>query len=195
MSRKATPVLAANPAERRRPVRVKAHRITGEWTQLYPPDGERNMWWDRLKNALGTTSSDFVSASLVHLKAAAQFPGSGISEVGINAALAQIEALAPQSEVEAALAVQMACTHAAAMSVLVRFGGGSGSERRVAALASAAARLMRAYSGQVETLRRLRHGGDQYVRVEHVHVNEGGQALIGNVQTPEAVASQLGKVE
>src|ERR1700720_234787 len=37
-----------------------------------------------------------------------------------------------------------------------------------------AARLMRAYSGQVETLRRLRHGGDQHVRVEHIHINEGG---------------------
>ena len=42
---------------------------------------------------------------------------------------------------------------------------------------------MRAYSAQVETLRRLRHGGDQYVRVEHVHVNDGGQAVIGNVKT------------
>ena len=40
-----------------------------------------------------------------------------------------------------------------------------------------------AYSVQVETLRRLRHGGDQYVRVEHVHVNEGGQAIVGNVKT------------
>jgi hypothetical protein len=59
------------------------------------------------------------------------------------------------------------------------------SDRRVIALASAAARLMRAYSGQVEALRRLRHGGDQYVRVEHVHVNEGGQALIGNVQAQD----------
>jgi hypothetical protein len=42
---------------------------------------------------------------------------------------------------------------------------------------------LRAYSVQVETLRRLRHGGDQYVRVEHVHVNDGGQAVIGNVKT------------
>jgi hypothetical protein len=42
---------------------------------------------------------------------------------------------------------------------------------------------MRAYSVQVEALRRLRHGGDQYVRVEHVHVNDGGQAVIGNVKT------------
>src|SRR5262249_17618376 len=31
---------------------------------------------------------------------------------------------------------------------------------------------------QIETLRRLRNGGSQVVRVEHVHVNEGGQAAI-----------------
>ena len=35
---------------------------------------------------------------------------------------------------------------------------------------------------QVEVLRRLRNGGQQFVRVEHVHVNEGGQAVIGNVK-------------
>jgi hypothetical protein len=77
----------------------------------------------------------------------------------------------------------MACMHVAAMSILARFRGGGGSEGRVVALATAAARLLRAYSVQVETLRRLRHGGDQYVRVEHVHVNDGGQAVIGNVKT------------
>src|SRR4029077_20752728 len=81
-----------------------------------------------------------------------------------------IEGAAPRNEIEGALAVQMACTHTAALAVLARFRGGGGSERRVVALASAAARLMRAYSGQVETLRRLRHGGDQHVRVEHIHI-------------------------
>ena len=40
---------------------------------------------------------------------------------------------------------------------------------------------MRAYATQVEVLRRLRNGGHQYVRVEHVQINDGGQALIGNV--------------
>jgi hypothetical protein len=93
-----------------------------------------------------------------------------------------IEAAAPRDEIEAALAVQMACTHSAAVSVLARFSDGGGTERRVVALASAAARLLRAYSVQVETFRRLRHGGDQYVRVEHVHVNDGAQAVIGNVR-------------
>jgi hypothetical protein len=45
---------------------------------------------------------------------------------------------------------------------------------------------MNAYM-QMEVIRRLRHGGNQYVRVEHVHVNEGAQAVIGNVKTPDAV--------
>jgi hypothetical protein len=99
----------------------------------------------------------------------------------MNAALALIEAAKPQSEIEGALAVQIACAHSAAASVLARFRGGGGSERRVVALA-AAARLLRAYSTQVEAHRRLHHRGDQYVRVEHVHINDGPQAVIGNVQ-------------
>ena len=74
----------------------------------------------------------------------------------------------------------MACTHSAAISVLARFSDGGGTERRIVALSSAAAKLLRAYSVQVETFRRLRHGGGQYVRVEHVHVNDGAQAVIGN---------------
>jgi hypothetical protein len=170
-------------APRRRPVRVKLQRVDAGFSKSHPPDGQGEIWWARLKEALGTSSSDFVNASLFQLQRTAQLPCSGISELAMNASLAMIEAAAPQNEIEGALAVQMACTHTAAISVLARFGGGGGSERRVIALASAASRLLRAYSGQVETLRRLRHGSDQYVRVEHVHVNEGGQAMIGNVRT------------
>jgi hypothetical protein len=168
---------------RRSPVRLKLRRINANFAKPYPPDGESKVWWKRLKKALGTTSSDFVNASLLQLQAAAQLPSGEISETATNAALALIEAAAPRNEIEGALAVQMACTHAATMSVLARFRCGGGSERRVVALTTAAARLMRAYAAQVETLRRLRHGGDQYVRVEHVHVNDGGQAVIGNVKT------------
>jgi len=167
------------------PVRVKLRRVNASLATPYPPDGESKVWWKRLKKALGTKSSDFVNASLLELQAAAHLPFGGISEVAMNAALALIEAAAPRNEIEGALAVQMACTHTAALSVLARFSGGGGSERRVVALASAAARLMRAYSGQVETLRRLRHGGDQHVRVEHIHINEGAQAVIGSVRAPD----------
>src|SRR5215475_6801688 len=170
--------LVSHSESRRAPVRVKLQRINASHSKAHPPDGEGKIWWARLKKALGTGSSDFVNVSLLQLQAAAQLHCGGISEVAINAALAMIEAAQPQNEIEGALAVQMACTHTAALSVLARFGSGGGSERRVVALASAAGRLLRAYSGQVETLRRLRHGGDQYVRVEHVHINEGAKAVI-----------------
>jgi hypothetical protein len=175
-------LLVANPDQRRPPVRVKLQRINANLSKAHPPDGDGKIWWARLKKSLGTASSDFVNASLLQLQGAAQLPSGGISETAINAALAMIEGAAPQNEVDGAIAIQMACAHAAAMTVLTRLGGGGGTERRVLAFASAAARLMRAYAVHVETLRRLRHGGDQYVRVEHVHVNEGGQAVIGNVK-------------
>jgi hypothetical protein len=52
---------------------------------------------------------------------------------------------------------------------------------RVSAPAAAAAKLLRDYATQVEALRRLRNGGSQFVRVEHVPVKEGVQGVIGNV--------------
>ena len=83
----------------------------------------------------------------------------GISELAVNSALAIIEAVAPKDEVEGALALQMACTHMAAMAILARFEGGFSTERRTALFGSAAARLLRTYVAQVEALRGLRQGG------------------------------------
>ncbi len=175
---------ATMPADERPvPVKLRLKRYNCDYARPYPPDGQAREWWQRLKNAFGTASSAFVDASLQQLIAAARLPGSGISQIAVNAALAMIEAAGPKDEIEGALAVQLACTHTAAMGVLAKLGDGYGSERRVAALGAAAARLLRAYATQVEVLRRLRHGGQQYVRVEHVHINEGGQAVIGNVKT------------
>ena len=176
--RQATLATGARPG----PVRVRLQRITADVAKPYPPEGMNRDWWQRLKNAFGTDSSAFIQASLYQLTAAARLPGSGICETAVNASLAFIEGAKPQGEVECALVMQMACTHTAAMSVLATFAGGRSHHQDVPLKASAAARLMRAYATQVETLRRLRNGGSQVVRVEHVHVNEGGQALIGNVR-------------
>ena len=90
-----------------------------------------------------------------------------------------------KDEIEGALAVQMACTHTAAMGVLAKLDVAFATERRVAAFGSAAARLMRTFATPVEVLRRLRNGGHQYVRVEHVQISDGGQAIIGNVKKPD----------
>jgi hypothetical protein len=156
-------------------------RVSSDFSKPYPPDGEHKRWWDRLKAALGTTSSDFVNATLVQIQNASRLPCGGISETSVNAVLAFIEGAEPKNEIEAALAVQMACTHAVAMAVLSRAGGAYGGNRHVAVMAAAAARLLNAFTAQVETMRRLRSGGTQVIRIERVEVKDGGQAVIGNI--------------
>src|SRR6516165_1495861 len=91
------------------PVRVRLRRISADLSKAYPPSGDGGQWWARLKAALGTSSSDFVNATLFQLQSAARLPNSGISEIAMNAALSFVENAKPQTEVEAALVVQMAC--------------------------------------------------------------------------------------
>src|ERR1700731_2903621 len=45
-------------------------------------------------------------------------------------------------------------------------------------------KLSRTYATLLESLNRHRGKGAQKVTVEHVHVHEGGQAIVGNVGTP-----------
>jgi hypothetical protein len=44
-----------------------------------------------------------------------------------------------------------------------------------------ATQLLRLFATQTETLLRYRGGGRQSIVVEHVNVNAGGQAIVGNV--------------
>ena len=66
----------------------------------------------------------------------------------------------------------------AAMAVLGRLSEAYGHRNVLAA----ATRLSRTFATLVETLRRLRNGGSQIIRIERVEVRDGGQAVIGNVK-------------
>jgi hypothetical protein len=162
-------------------VRVKLERINCNVSRSLPPEGDHHVWMERLKAALGTASIEFVDATLYQLQAAARLPNSGVSEIAVNAALAMIEGERPRGETECAIVVQMACLHSATMAVLGCLGGGHGGDRHVVAAATAASRLSRSFAILVETLRRLRSGGSQIIRIERVEVKEGGQAVIGNI--------------
>ena len=102
------------------------------------------------------------------------------AEQKINAGLAVLDGLQPRDEVEAMLVAQMVVTHAVAMDYLTRM--------KKAELIQAgeftsnfACKLLRAFAAQTEALGKLRRGGEQVVKVEHVHVHAGGQAVVGAV--------------
>jgi hypothetical protein len=93
-----------------------------------------------------------------------------------NAALSFIESMAPRDQAEALLLVQMYCTHDAAIRALSQLGSAEWVPT-AQMFGNLATKLLRTSQGQMETLARMRRGGEQVVR--HVHVdNRGGQAVI-----------------
>ena len=177
------PTRMPTAARRRRasPVRIRLKGIQGNVATFGSPGPKDEVWLRQLQAAFGTVSDAFVEMSLHQLVYAARLTGGGPSEMAINGAIAMIAAANPANEIEAALAVQMAATHMVAMAVMARIGGAGGGPQRLPGLASATAKLLRAYCTQIETFRRLRGGGEQNIRVEHVHVHDGGQAIVGGI--------------
>ena len=107
-----------------------------------------------------------------------------------KAALAALEGIGPQDELEGQLAAQMVATHNAAMECLRR---AMLPEQTTAGLDISlkhAAKLLAVYCRQLETLDKHRGKGQQKVTVEHVHVHDGGQAVVGTVETSQKTESQ-----
>jgi hypothetical protein len=94
--------------------------------------------------------------------------------------------LRPQNMLEAMLVTQMVGVHEAALTFL-RTSTTALSEEGRDQNVSRATRLMRLFNEQLDQLQRLRGATrQQRVTVKHVHVNAGGQAIVGVVGPPPA---------
>ena len=103
-------------------------------------------------------------------------------EPAINKMLARIAAVEPRDGIEAMLATQMVVIHQASMRA-ARSLRGSENIAQQDSNSNSLNKLTRTFASQVEALKRYRSKGEQKVIVEHVTVNEGGQAIVGNVTT------------
>ncbi len=90
----------------------------------------------------------------------------------------------PQDELEGMLGAQMIATHQAAMECYRRGMILSMSPETRDKNLNQANKLSRSYAVLLESLQRYRGKGmsQQKVIVEHVHINQGAQAIIGNVE-------------
>lgn len=83
------------------------------------------------------------------------------------------------------LASQMVGLHRASMERMRRAQLGSQTVEGRHMNLKQAAKLTRCFASQVDALNRHRgKGSQQKVTVKHVHVHEGGQAIVGNVENP-----------
>jgi hypothetical protein len=99
-------------------------------TMLSPTHSDVAGWQTRLRDALGSSSDAFVDIEIARLVTAFRNSAGEIDARAVNAALAVIDGLKPQNEIEAMLALQMALTH----GLIMKFGA-------------------RLYSGNLETIR------------------------------------------
>ena len=129
----------------------------------------------RLLEALGSRDRDFLAGLLTQLSNAAS-QGREADEAGINFMLSMVKGIEPRDQVESMLAAQMAATHNATMTFARRLNHVDNIPQQDSA-ERAFNKLARTFALQVEALKRYRSSGGQTVRVEHVTVNEGGQAL------------------
>ena len=103
-----------------------------------------------------------------------------IRREAINNTTTLLNAIKPQNELEGMLAAQMVCVHDLLMKQVRR----CATEDRVDVVnlkINQIAKLSRTFIAQLDALNKHRGKGQQKITVEHVTVNEGGQAIVGNV--------------
>jgi hypothetical protein len=132
-----------------------------------------------LMNALGTASANFLGGLMGQLSVLAR-RGEEISEDKLNFMLGSIKGIAPRDEIEAMLAAQMTAIHNASMTAARQLIDARGVVEQDAA-SNRFNKLARTYAAQMEALKKYRSAGEQTIKVQHVVVNEGGQAIVGNI--------------
>jgi hypothetical protein len=175
---------ADRTSKRRKRVQASIESYDAGECRIGPKHSDGRGWSGQLTDAFGTTSEDFANVTLNQTLNALPLSEDSLSRM-TNAVLATVDGTRPKDEIEAMLTSQMVVTHALAMDFI----GRARRAEHVTQLDSCgglAVKLLRTYTAQVEALAKLRRGGEQTVRVEHVHVHAGGQAVVGNVNQREA---------
>lgn len=160
--------------------RFKVTQINGK-TTIDPDHPDTTTTHVLLADILATGNSVLTEGLLVQLANVAQ-TDKQLTSIDLNLMVATVKAIRPRDETEALLACQMAAIHTATMRVVRRLNRAETVVQQDSA-GNQANKLARTFAAQMEALKRYRSTGEQHIRVQHVTVNEGGQAIVGNVQT------------
>jgi hypothetical protein len=134
--------------------------------------------------ATGTQSIEVGQRMIAQLAASQIYPQ--IQEMGtsIITTVESMKEMRPQNATEGMLAVQMIATNDAALMFLNRSTQEGQNNEIVDANVLRATRLMRVFVQQAEVMQKLKgKAGPQPVSVDQVHVHQGGQAIVGSVNT------------
>jgi hypothetical protein len=132
-----------------------------------------------MADALGVTDREAMDGILTQLvKASVQ--GQKPHEVTLSFMISMVKSIKPRDSIEAMLVAQMVCVHAMAMRSACQFANADDVARQDSA-ARALGRLARTFPAQIEALNRYRNNAEPAITVQNVSVQDGGNAIVGNV--------------
>lgn len=173
--------------KKRKPVKFKTVKSDSGNPTIALQDPDEPLLAVKMSEALGTVDFDMQ----IHLldQVVRTFTGvvstdgadNEASAAAANKAMAILNGIQPQDELEGMLATQIIAVHNMAMRTMsLAMLKGQTFEGKKSNV-NYATKMLRTFMAQMEALKKYRTGGQQKMIVEHVHVNEGGQAIVGTV--------------
>ena len=165
-----------------KPLSILDMEIDGNNRGVKADLSDKYLYNAKLMEATGTVSNP-LSMKLISQIANVILKGDESAQKNqFNSALALMTGIKPNDAVESMLAVQMIATHDLAMEFMKRSMLPDQKVFQVDNNINRATKMLRSFTAQVEALNKYRNKGQQKVTVEHVTVNEGGQAVVGVVE-------------
>jgi hypothetical protein len=169
-----TAIAATDPTKAAAGLRIK---LLSHGFSIDHPDqalGEQLM-----ANALGVADRDAMHGILRQL-VRASMNGENPDEVNLSFMISMVKSIKPRDSVEAMLVAQMVSVHVMAMRCAHHLAHADDLAQHDSA-ARALGRLTRTFPAQIEALNRYRSHGEPAVTVQNVKVEDGGNAIVGNV--------------
>jgi hypothetical protein len=166
--------------------RLKVTEKSGVESFIEPDHPDLETGLALLTEAFGTHNMAFTGGLIGQIASTAS-KGQELNEKDLNFMLSMVKGVEPRDQIEAMLAAQMAAVHNATMTYAQRLKVADTIMQSDAAERTFN-KLARTFTTQMAALKNYRTGGQQKMTVEHVHVHEGGQAIVGNVQGGGGIA-------
>lgn len=161
---------------------------------LPPAEAARDGCHSRLEAATGSSSAlaqDELVTGVLAIRLSKD-PAEANKQIGATVAL--LEGVKAHDELEGMLAVQMVATHQTAMNSLAQAERAQSYELKEMHFRFAE-KFLNLYLRQIDALDKHRGKGQSNTSVSHIHVQQGGQSVVGNVQINSAVPPPADRLE
>jgi hypothetical protein len=178
----AAPVSAIPQANALRKAPPRVRKPSRNHDQCVAPTADLEAHRGALRLAFGNTLSDEFAEFMLGKLITALRPGpfDHLDEATLNAAIAIISSINPQTELAALMAVQIAATGFAALKFL-RQSQHHMDEIYIDVYGGFAAKLFRLQLEMIQAFDRHQRGNKQTMEVRHIHIHAGGQGVVGIV--------------